>query len=61
VTTETESRVVDTHRYAASSEEVFDAFLNVQTARYEGWTRILAGLLPAYGGVHAAGWLAVGR
>jgi uncharacterized protein YndB with AHSA1/START domain len=23
---------------------------------HEGWTRILAGLLPAYDGVHAAGW-----
>jgi uncharacterized protein YndB with AHSA1/START domain len=23
----------------------------------QGWTRILAGLLPAYEGVHAAGWL----
>ncbi|HEY1929774.1 MAG TPA: SRPBCC family protein [Caulobacteraceae bacterium] len=23
----------------------------------EGWTRILAGLLPAYEGVHGAGWL----
>jgi uncharacterized protein YndB with AHSA1/START domain len=23
----------------------------------DGWTRIIAGLLPAYGGVHGAGWL----
>ncbi len=149
--TETTSRVVVTHRYAASPERVFDAFLDVQTARrflfatttgemitaeieprvgggftfterrpdmgdvrhvgeyleidrprrlvftfgvpqfdarmtivtieirpegsgceltltndgvppdyakrnHEGWSRILAGLLPAYDGVHGAGW-----
>jgi hypothetical protein len=23
---------------------------------HEGWSRILAGLLPAYDGVHGAGW-----
>jgi len=34
MTTETESRVVVMHRYAASSERVFDAFLEVQTARH---------------------------
>jgi uncharacterized protein YndB with AHSA1/START domain len=149
--TETTSRVVVTHRYAASPERVFDAFLDVATARrflfatatgevitaeieprvggrftfterrpemgdvrhvgeyleidrprrlvftfgvpqfdarmtivtidirpegsgceltltndgvppdyakrnHDGWSRILAGLLPAYDGVHAAGW-----
>src|SRR5258708_11081546 len=31
--TETTSRVVVTHRYAASPERVFDAFLDVQIAR----------------------------
>ncbi len=149
--TETTSRVMVTHRYAASPERVFDAFLDVETARrflfatatgemitaeieprvggrftfterrpdmgdvrhvgeyleidrprrlvftfgvpqfdarmtvviieirpegsgceltltndgvppdyakrnHEGWSRILAGLLPAYDGVHGAGW-----
>ena len=152
MTTQTTSRVVVTHHYAASPERVFDAFLDVQIARrflfatptgemivakieprvggrftfterrpdmgdvrhvgeyleidrprrlvftfgvpqfdprtttvtveirpkgegceltltndgvppdyakrnQEGWTRILAGLQPAYDGVHAAGWL----
>jgi uncharacterized protein YndB with AHSA1/START domain len=33
MTTETTSRVVVTHRYAASPERVFDAFLAVQIAR----------------------------
>jgi uncharacterized protein YndB with AHSA1/START domain len=151
MTTETTSRVVVTHRYPASPERVFDAFLDVETARrflfatatgemitaeieprvggrftfteqrpdmgdvrhigeyleidrprrlvftfgvpqfdarmtivtieirpqghgceltltndgvppdyakrnHEGWSRILAGLLPAYDGVHGAGW-----
>ena len=151
MTTETTSRVMVTHRYAASPERVFDAFLDVETARrflfatatgemitaeiephvggrftfterrpdmgdvrhvgeyleidrprrlvftfgvpqfdarmtvviieirpegsgceltltndgvppdyakrnHEGWSRILAGLLPAYDGVHGAGW-----
>ena len=149
MTTEATSRMVVTHRYAASPERVFDAFLDVETARrflfatptgemitaeieprvggrftfterrpdmgdvrhvgeyleidrprrlvfafgvpqfdarmthvtieirpegngceltlthdgvtpdyakHEGWSRILASLLPAYDGVHAAGW-----
>jgi uncharacterized protein YndB with AHSA1/START domain len=33
MTTETTSRVMVTHRYAASPERVFDAFLDVETAR----------------------------
>jgi uncharacterized protein YndB with AHSA1/START domain len=33
MTTEAASRVVVTHRYAASPERVFDAFLDVETAR----------------------------
>jgi uncharacterized protein YndB with AHSA1/START domain len=33
MTTETTSRIVVTHRYAASPARVFDAFLDVQIAR----------------------------
>ena len=28
-----------------------------QDGNRDGWTRIIAGLLPAYAGVHGAGWL----
>jgi uncharacterized protein YndB with AHSA1/START domain len=34
MTAETTSRIVVTHRYAASPERVFDAFLDVETARH---------------------------
>ena len=33
MTTETTSRVVVVHRYAATPDQVFDAFLDVETAR----------------------------
>jgi uncharacterized protein YndB with AHSA1/START domain len=41
-------------RLTLTNDGVPQAYLD---GNFEGWSRILAGLLPAYEGVHGAGWL----